>query len=420
MATDISVDLDRLDLREILLCGSDVWNQWRKENSNASVDLSGANLSGADLNGADLGGAYLSGADFSGANLGGADLNEAYLFGADLSGADLIRANLFGADLRRAYLIRANLGGAYLIRANLYRANLGGADLIRADLGEANLGGVNLGGANLGGANLGGAYLSRANLSGADLSGADLSGADLGGANLSGADLGGANLGGANLKWAKLNEADLFGAKLPFVKAFRLYLRQIIQRITSRSIKVTFSIKIFDKEIDPSDLARLKIAISNYADAAGYTAPEVLSEKRGSFFSRIRYKVARILTPDVIEEATREGEDLYRRGKENLKAQLERTGVESTQKLASATAELLKAVETLDNIVLTLGKLIVVKHTAPDGKTRTIVRTVSTEIQNRLESTPHILDDPNTLLTFLEGEPTVTQDNPLPVVPEER
>lgn len=92
----------------------------------------------------------------------------------------------------------------------------------------------------------------------------------------------------------------------------------------------------------------------------------------------------------------------------------------SNQKLTNATAELLKAVENFDNIVLTLGKLIIVKYTAPDGQTKTIVRTVSTEIQNKLESTPHILDDPNTLLAFLQGVTTATQDTPLPVISEER
>ena len=295
MATDISVNLDWLDLREVLLRGSDTWNQWREKNPNDSIDFSGANL---------------------------------------------------------------------------YRADLRGVDL------------------------------SRTNLSGAYLSVADLREADLSGAYLSGADLSGANLLGANLRWAKLLGADLRGTDFP--------------------AEATFDIKIFDQEINPSALEELKTAISNYAEAAGYTDPEILSEKQGSFFSRIRYKIARIFTPEVIEEATQEGEDFYRRGKENLKAQLEKTGVESTQKLATATAELLKAAENFDNIVLTLGKLIVVKHTAPDGKTRTIVRTVSTEIQNKLESTPHILDDPKTLLAFLQGKTTVTQDTPLLVIPEER
>ena len=182
----------------------------------------------------------------------------------------------------------------------------------------------------------------------------------------------------------------------------------------------TFIIKVFDQEIDPDALDELDAAIVNYAEAAGYIDPEILSEKHGSFFRNVRYKVAKILTPEVIEEATREGEDFYRRGKENVKARLEKAGVESTQQLATATAQLLKAVENFDNIVLTLGKLIVVKHTAPDGKTKTIVRTVSTEIQNKLEAAPHILDDPKALLAFLQGETTLIQSTPLPALPEKR
>ncbi|WP_051394518.1 pentapeptide repeat-containing protein [Leptolyngbya sp. Heron Island J] len=380
MATDISVDLDRLDLREILLRGSDTWNQWRKENPNDSIELRGADLRGADLRGADLRGADLSEADLSRANLSRAQLSRAQLRGANLLGANLTEAQLRGAYLSGAYLSEANLFGADLSGAQLRGAQLRGAYLLGADLS-----GADLSEANLSRANLSRAQLSRAQLLGADLSGAELRGAELLGAELLGADL---------------SEANLFGAYL--------------------TAEETFGIKIFDQEIDPRALEKLKTALSNYAEAAGYTDPEILSEKRGSFFSRIRYKVAKILTPEVMAEAAQEGEDFYRRGKENLKAQLEKTGVESTQKLANATAELLKAVENFDNVVLTLGKLIVVKHTAPDCEPRIIVRTVSTEIQNTLESTPHILDDPRTLLAFLQRVDTVTQDTPLPIIPEER
>ena len=198
MPTITSVDLDRLDLREILLRGSDIWNQWRKENPDVFIDLNEVDLSEADLNGVDL---------------SGASLFRAYFSGADLSGADLSGASLFGIDLS---------------------------------------------GANLSGANLSGAELSYVRLGDADLSNANLSGADF-------------------------RDADF-----PF------------------STEATFSIKIFDQDIDPEALEQLKTAIADYAEAAGYTDPEILSEEYGSFFSRIRYKIAKILFPEVIEQAIRE------------------------------------------------------------------------------------------------------------------
>jgi len=40
----------------ILRQGVEVWNEWRTENLDVEVDLSGANLSGADLARADLSG----------------------------------------------------------------------------------------------------------------------------------------------------------------------------------------------------------------------------------------------------------------------------------------------------------------------------------------------------------------------------
>lgn len=231
-----------------------------------------------------------------------------------------------------------------------------------------------------------------------------------------------------------------------FNAAAETFLTTISQRLSvileplTLPTEETFSIKIFDQEINPNALEELKAAILQYAEAAGYEDPKILSEEHGSFFSEIRYKVAKILAPDLIEKATREGENLYLHDKEKL----EKTGIDSTslkydlrgaqfaggfgetvlggqtggavnnetsdistRRLASATVDLLKAVENFDNIVLTLEKIMLVKYTAPDGKTKTIVRTVSTKIQNKLESTPYILDDPRALLAFLQEETVV-------------
>jgi uncharacterized protein YjbI with pentapeptide repeats len=204
--------------------GSIAWNAWRKENPNAQVDLTEADLartnltkarlSGADLSGANLTRARLSGADLSGANLfgarlSGANLSKANLPGArlseaDLSGANLAEARLQGADLSGALFVTellsgrritaANLSGANLTRANFARADLSGAALTGANLTEAILLAANLGRADVSGARLQGAYLSRADLAEANLRGANLRGAKLTGANLVETDLTGANL----------------------------------------------------------------------------------------------------------------------------------------------------------------------------------------------------------------------------------
>ena len=85
---------------DLLKRGTQAWNAWRAEQTEASVDLSGGALRGLDLGGADLSGADLRAADLRGANLGGAKLTGARLEGANLFKAIVDGADLNGADLR--------------------------------------------------------------------------------------------------------------------------------------------------------------------------------------------------------------------------------------------------------------------------------------------------------------------------------
>ena len=377
------VGLDRLDLQAILLRGSADWNNWRKGNPKAFIDLRGASLDGADLSGADLSEADLTSVNLREANLSGAILSRAILKNAHLSRAILRGAILNDTILDEAYLDGSRLSGAILDGASLRWAVLRGAIL-----NGSHLRGAILRGAILYEAYLCGSLLNEADFNGAKLIRTDLSGADLKGAFFSGANLSGADLSGADLKGAILKGAILKGAK----------------GIDRKLLEGTLKIRVFDATIDPASLKELKQALSVYADAAGYVEPDILREEYGSWISDIRYKVSQWLTPAVTAEAIREGEDLYRRSKANLKAQLEKSGVESTQQIVTATAQLLKAIENFDNIVLTLGKLVAVKYTDEQGRTQTIVRTVSTEIQNQLESSPHLLDNPQAFVQFLESK----------------
>ncbi len=84
---------------DLLKQGTQAWNAWRAEKTEASVDLSGAALRGLDLEGADLSGADLKDADLRGANLSGANLK-----GANLEGANLFKVLIDGADLGEADL----------------------------------------------------------------------------------------------------------------------------------------------------------------------------------------------------------------------------------------------------------------------------------------------------------------------------
>ncbi len=84
---------------DLLKRGTQAWNAWRAERSEATVDLSDGALRGLDLEGADLSGADLRRADLRGANLSGADLAA-----TQLEGANFFKAVIDGADLNEADL----------------------------------------------------------------------------------------------------------------------------------------------------------------------------------------------------------------------------------------------------------------------------------------------------------------------------
>ncbi len=134
---------------EILKKGPQAWNEWRNQNRQTGVDLSGAALRGnalreADLRGADLRGANLRYADLSRADLSGADLHSADLSVADLTCADLSGASLSGTDLGGASLRGADLSGASLEFANLRAAQVTRANLAAARLGRTLLADIDL------------------------------------------------------------------------------------------------------------------------------------------------------------------------------------------------------------------------------------------------------------------------------------
>src|SRR5947208_2331487 len=74
---------------ERLLQGIDGWNEWRRQHSEANIDLSRANRSGADLIEASL----------TGATLPGADLSRATLVETDLTGATLTQCTIYGISV---------------------------------------------------------------------------------------------------------------------------------------------------------------------------------------------------------------------------------------------------------------------------------------------------------------------------------
>jgi uncharacterized protein YjbI with pentapeptide repeats len=164
--------------------GVSAWNQWRRQNPDLKVDLSGsylrkaaldlANLSGAALREANLSRAMLSGAQLEQADMRAAKLSNANLTQTNFSGARLNRADLYGATLRWASLRKAEMTDTTLTAADLLGADLSSTLLRQARLDSANLTAANMCQADLFAADLRSAILQKAILDKADLSEARL------------------------------------------------------------------------------------------------------------------------------------------------------------------------------------------------------------------------------------------------------
>jgi hypothetical protein len=167
----------------VLRSGLLLWNEWRRKNAKALVDLSGADLSGVNLK------CVTRRADstFSGPEYDNDPrihrtrfTNPEESFWVELHTANLAGANLTDADLSTAHLFMVHLNSANLHRANLTGANLDGASVRLANLTDARLGGCNfrradLEGTNLSGANVDGASFSSARLKATVFGAMDLS-----------------------------------------------------------------------------------------------------------------------------------------------------------------------------------------------------------------------------------------------------
>ncbi len=240
--------MEQSTLLDIIKLGKDNWNEWRSQNPNIVVDLTGADFSEQNLSDYDFSAANLSYCNFSkaelrntnfiSANLQHASFNFCNLEGASFIAAEMAHANLTLAHVKSANFLTAQLAhtnfsyvdftghslqGMDFRSAKLSGANLRNQDLNAMDFAEANLSQADLSGANLDEANLQRADLTRANLDKATLVGAvlkdinlsytDLSGKDLSNANLNGANLEACDLRSVNLENACLDNAQLNGAK---------------------------------------------------------------------------------------------------------------------------------------------------------------------------------------------------------------
>ncbi|MEO0535901.1 MAG: pentapeptide repeat-containing protein [Cyanobacteria bacterium P01_A01_bin.123] len=157
---------------ERLKAGVEEWNEWRRANPDALINLEGADLSHSNLDHVNLDHVNLDHVNLDYVNLSHANLCSAHLSCAYLWGADLVGASLSRAYLGNAQLSNAHLSGGRLSGGRLSGGHLSGADLWCTDLSDADLSDANLSDADLTNANLAIASVLGANFSGAVLTGA--------------------------------------------------------------------------------------------------------------------------------------------------------------------------------------------------------------------------------------------------------
>ncbi|CAL2077346.1 protein of unknown function [Tenacibaculum sp. 190524A02b] len=346
------------------------------------VDLSGSNLSQTILIGA-----FLSGANLRGANLSGADLKVTDLSAANLNGANLVRS-----DLRDAILSKVDLNGA-----DLTGANLSGTDITGADLGNAELIDADLTGADLRDVDLRYADLTGTNLTGANLIGVDLRYANLKEANLTGVNLTGADLGNAELRHADLTEANLIEANLKGVNILETVLENVIfYKSDENNNNIQVNVAIYDEEIPLVNQEEIVNSIGDLMKAMGFKYKEKNEPVFGSFFQDLFFEfvkpIASKLSPLLFERVRK----IFNKDKESLRDS-------KNIDIVKAYSMVVKSLESIDNAVIRIGELILIKKTI-NGKSVLISETISKSIANDLDSNPELLSSQDKIIGYLENK----------------
>lgn len=146
MANEAQLNILRSSVQE--------WNEWRKNNPDASIDFTGVNFRfinlietdprtgeriGVDFHGVNLGGAHFHSARMHRANLRNASLVNCFMSDVKLVGADLSGADLHGSKCHMADLTEANLSGANMSSVDLSFACLNSAVARNTDFRRANM-----------------------------------------------------------------------------------------------------------------------------------------------------------------------------------------------------------------------------------------------------------------------------------------
>lgn len=150
-------------------------------------------------------------------------------------------------------------------------------------------------------------------------------------------------------------------------------------------------------ELSIFQIEKIQNACGEFMDALGFELETEDEPIYGSFFQRLAF-----LTKD--KKTKEEVSDLYAKGKKALEYKyLNGPTAEATSKLSSAAAELISSVRDIDEVVLRLGSILLVK-TIRNGQQQLIVETVSHELADSFDNNPNLLKNPSAIYEYIIGE----------------
>jgi hypothetical protein len=155
-------------------------------------------------------------------------------------------------------------------------------------------------------------------------------------------------------------------------------------------------VRVYLSEASRDDIRNVTKAVSQIADAFGFTVSDEFPEKTGSWWKKWFVKTKDAATqPEVSQRLEELERALQLRGLGKPQAEIDKTQAE-------AVALLLKAVDGIPNVAIQTGAILLVK-TAQNGSNCLQVRTLTQRELIHLEKHQDLLTTPDTVLSQLAG-----------------
>lgn len=186
-------------------------------------------------------------------------------------------------------------------------------------------------------------------------------------------------------------EPYLQTSKIPYAK-----LSSKIIRIMGHADQheATVNINLPDKEIPLHVIENIQNACGELMEEMGFELEAEDHPVYGSFFQSLLFKLKQPSTQ-------RELEDIYDKGKLALESKyLNEPTAAATEKYADAASKLIASIASLQNAVIRLGALLIIKTTT-DGVAQVAIQTISPLLASQLDAQPDLLNSPQTILEFL-------------------